>query len=386
MDVLVDTLIGVVVFVGATLGFFVGANALVSMTSPRWEQRLRPVVFLAPALIFLSFTLIVPTIRTAYLSFRNKRGDAGVGTKNYRGIFGDDRIFNLTGVGDIVTSRLFLLGLLVLAVGIGITLLRTIPTRRGVDLSAPLPFVSLSTAGALVVLAAVGSLRAVIWNNLFWVFWVTALSTVLGLAIAVLADRAKGESLAKSLIFMPMAISFVGASVIWRFVYAFTPGDDQFGLLNAVWVAAGGDAEAWIQQKPWNTMLLIVIMIWIQTGFAMVILSAAIKGVPAELTEAASVDGASELQVFWRVTVPQIRSTIAVVVTTLVITVLKIYDIVKVMTNGEFDTNVIANVMFDESFINRDYGTGSALAVLIFVSVVPLMVINMRRVRRAEAR
>jgi alpha-glucoside transport system permease protein len=202
----------------------------------------------------------------------------------------------------------------------------------------------------------------------------------------VLADRSRGESVAKSLIFMPMAISFVGASVIWRFVYAFTPaGKDQIGVVNAVWVGFGGEPQAWLQQSPWNTLFLIAIMIWIQTGFAMVVLSSAIKAVPTELSEAARVDGASEAQTFWRVTVPHIRSTLAVVVTTLVITVLKIYDIVKVMTNGEFSTSVIANEMFDQAFILRDYGRGSALAVILLIAVLPLMVVNVRRLRRGEA-
>jgi ABC-type sugar transport system permease subunit len=371
---------------GSVVGFRVwGRRPVPADRGYRLQERMRPTIFLAPALIFLGVTLIVPTIRTLYLSLRSKRGEDYVGTKNYREIFGDDRIFNLDGVGHIVTSRLFLVGAVIALAALVIVVARGTQTRRGVDLSSPFPFVSLSTAAALVLLAAVGSLRGVIWNNVFWVVFVTGFSTVLGLAIAVLADRSRGESLAKSLIFMPMAISFVGASVIWRFVYAFTPGGkDQFGLLNAAWVGLGGEPQTWTQQQPWNTMLLIVIMIWIQTGFAMVVLSAAIKAVPTELTEAARVDGASEVQTFWRVTVPQIRPTLAVVVTTLVITVLKIYDIVKVMTNGEFGTNVIANVMFDESFINRDYGTGSALAVLLFISVVPLMIINMRRVRRGE--
>jgi alpha-glucoside transport system permease protein len=264
-----------------------------------------------------------------------------------------------------------------------VALVRARSASREVDLGAPGPVLSMGTAAVLVVLAAVGSLRSVLWNNIYWVVLVTGVSTALGLAIAVLADRARGESVAKSLIFMPMAISFVGASVIWRFVYAFVPaGGDQIGILNGVWVAAGGDPQAWIQQVPWNTLFLIAIMIWIQTGFAMVVLSAAIKAVPVELTEAARVDGANDGQIFWRITVPQVRSTIAVVVTTLIITVLKVYDIVKVMTNGEFGTNVLANQMFDEAFINRNLGRGSALAVLLFVAVMPLMVLNVVRNRR----
>ncbi|QYG95404.1 sugar ABC transporter permease [Iamia sp. SCSIO 61187] len=228
-----------------------------------------------------------------------------------------------------------------------------------------------------------GALRGVIWNNLFWVVFVTGFATVLGLAIAALADRAAGESVAKSLIFLPMAISFVGASVIWRFVYAFVPArNDQIGLLNGVWVGLGGEPQAWIQDRPWNSLFLIFILIWIQTGFAMVLLSAAIKGVPHELIEAAEVDGATTGQIFWRVTLPSIRPTVIVVVTTLIVTVLKVYDIVKVMTNGEFGTSVIANEMFQEAFIARDLGVGSTLAVLLFMAVLPLMAANMWRVRR----
>jgi alpha-glucoside transport system permease protein len=263
--------------------------------------------------------------------------------------------------------------------------LRGTSSRRGIDMSAPLPVISLTGTAILVLLAMVGSLHGVIWNNVFWIAFVTALSTIFGLTIAVLADRSRGETVAKALIFMPMAISFVGASIIWRFVYFWSASGDQIGLLNAIWVGLGGTAQTWIGTRPWNDLFLIAIMIWIQTGFAMVVLSSAIKGVPTELLEAARVDGASEGQTFWRITVPHIRSTIAVVVTTLVITVLKVYDIVKVMTDGEFDTNVIANQMFNQAFLNNDYGLGSALAVVLFIAVVPIMVVNVRRLRQAEA-
>ncbi len=373
---------------GAALG--AGAGTLLGLRRPPTlarrraiARRLRPIVFLAPALAFLTVALVAPTIRTAYLSLRGRRGDELVGAENYRSIYHDRSIVTTDGIGDIFTSRLFLAAVVLLVVGVGVALVRARSTSRGLDLGAPGPVLSMGTAAVLVVLAAAGSLRAVLWNNIYWVVLVTGVSTALGLAIAVLADRARGESVAKSLIFMPMAISFVGASVIWRFVYAYTPpGRDQIGLLNGVWVAAGGDPQAWIQQVPWNTLFLIAIMIWIQTGFAMVVLSAAIKAVPVELTEAARVDGANDGQIFWRITVPQVRSTIAVVVTTLIITVLKVYDIVKVMTNGEFGTNVLANQMFDEAFINRNLGRGSALAVLLFVAVMPLMVLNVVRNRR----
>jgi ABC-type sugar transport system permease subunit len=346
-------------------------------------QRLRPAIFVAPALIFLTAALVIPTIRTVYLSLHNRRGSDFVGIDNFRAIFGDASIFTLDGAGDIPGSRLFLLGC---AVAVGALALAVIWSRvrgRDLDVTGPVPVVGGGLAFLLVMLALVGSLRAVLWNNFFWIVFVTGFSVVLGLAFAVLADRARAEPVAKSLIFMPMAISFVGASVIWRFVYAFTPtAHDQIGLLNAGWVAFGGSPQAWIQQRPWNTLFLIAIMIWIQSGFAMVLFSAAIKGVPGELLEAARVDGASPAQAFWRITLPQIRPTLGVVVITLVISVLKVYDIVKVMTNGEFGTNVIANQMYDAAFRNRDLGQGSALAVLLFIGVLPLMVFNIRRARR----
>jgi ABC-type sugar transport system permease subunit len=369
---------------GAALGGLVWARRPPSPARRRRiPQRLRPAIFLTPALIFLAASLVIPTIRTAYLSLRNRRGTDFVGIDNFRTVFGDSSIFTLEGAGDIVSSRLFLAGC---AVALGAVVLAAVRARarhRDFDVTGPVPVVGGGLAFLLLMLALVGSLRAVLWNNLFWIVFVTGFSVVLGLAIAVLADRARAEPVAKSLIFMPMAISFVGASVIWRFVYAFTPAaHDQIGLLNAGWVALGGEPQAWIQQRPWNTLFLIAIMIWIQTGFAMVLFSAAIKGVPDELLEAARVDGASPAQAFWRITLPQIRSTLGVVVITLVISVLKVYDIVKVMTNGEFGTNVIANQMYDEAFRNRDFGRGSTLAVLLFIGVLPLMVFNVRRARR----
>jgi ABC-type sugar transport system permease subunit len=338
-----------------------------------------------PVLLFVGITLVIPTMRTIYLSFRSRRSEEFVGTQNFRDILGDDRVISFAGLSDLMTGRLFLLASLVFLLGLGFTIVRGVSTRRGVDLSAPLPTLSLTGAAALVMLAMMGAFSGVIWNNVYWIVFVAGLATAIGLAIAMLADRARGESMAKSLIFMPMAISFVGASVIWRFVYAAEPaGRDQIGVLNAVWVNFGGDPQQWLQDQPWNSLFLIAIMIWIQTGFAMVILSAAIKGVPEELREAARVDGATESQTFWRVTLPHIRATIVVVVTTLVVTVLKVYDIVQVMTGGLHGTNVVANQMFDEVFQAGDYGRGSTLAVLLFVGVVPLMIVNVLRVRRQE--
>jgi alpha-glucoside transport system permease protein len=283
------------------------------------------------------------------------------------------------------------------------------------------------------------------------------MATTLGLAIAVLADRANYESLAKSLIFMPMAISFVGAGIIWRFMYIpRPPSKDQTGVLNSLWVALGkvsndstgtlvvlvilglfafgllflayrgwradetgvmygslftvlpilwliyrfigpglggfevlddGTIEAatviFTQEAPFNNVWLMVVLIWIQTGFTMVIFSAAIKAVPAELIEASKVDGATEKQTFWRVIIPQIAPTIGVVVTTLIVLVMKVFDIVKVMTNGNFDTQVIANEMWQRAFTELNFGLGSALAVVLFVAVLPIMYINIRRMQKA---
>ena len=372
--------------VGALLGAFVWARHPPPPDRAwRIPDRTRPVIFLAPAMFFLTITLVAPTIRTIYLSFRDKRSEETAGLENYRSLFGDRTVFTVEGWRDILTSRLFVIAVGIVVVAVVLVVVRARLERRSIDFTGPAPSGSLTVAAILAVLAGVSALTGVVWNNVFWLVLVTGFATLLGLAVAVLADRSKGESVAKSLIFMPMAISFVGASVIWRFVFAFTPaGKDQIGLLNAFWVGGGGAPQDWIRQVPWNNLFLIAIMIWIQTGFAMVVLSAAIKGVPSELIEAARVDGASEVATFWRVTLPQIRTTIAVVVTTLMITVLKVFDIVQVMTGGNNDTDVIANRMFSEVFVNRDNGRGSALAVLLFVVVLPLMVINVRRLQTEE--
>jgi alpha-glucoside transport system permease protein len=183
-----------------------------------------------------------------------------------------------------------------------------------------------------------------------------------------------------------MAISAVGASVIWKFIYNFKPsGTPQNGLLNAIWVALGNDPVGWlVENKPWNNFFLIVIMIWLVTGLAMVILSAAVKGVPGELLEAARIDGASEIRIFFGIIIPYIRGTIITITTTILIMVLKVFDIVFVMTNGQFDTQVIANRMFTEMFTFRDFGRGSAIAVLLLICVLPVMISNIRNLQKAK--
>ena len=220
-------------------------------------------------------------------------------------------------------------------------------------------------------------------NNLLWLVVVTSVTVFLGLVIAVLFDRIKLEPVAKSLVFLPMAISSVGASVIWRFIYAFQPaGRAQIGLLNAIHVALGGNPTGWLTKIPWNNFALIVIMIWLMTGFCMVVISAAVKNVPKELTEAARIDGANEFQIFIGITIPYIRGTLLTVATTMLIMVLKIFDIVYVMTRGNYDTEVIANRMYIEMFTFRNFGNGTALAVILFLAVAPAIWINVRNMRR----
>ncbi|MFO8034811.1 MAG: sugar ABC transporter permease [Candidatus Bipolaricaulota bacterium] len=220
-------------------------------------------------------------------------------------------------------------------------------------------------------------------NNALWVVFFTLLAVGLGLIIAVLVDRVRYERVAKSVIFLPMAISMVGASVIWKFIYAYRPaGAPQIGLLNAVVTSAGGEPQAWLIPEPWNTFAIIAVGVWIWTGFCMVVLSAALKNIPQQLLEAARIDGATEWQIFWKITLRLLGPTVAVVATTMVVFVLKIFDFVYVMTNGNFNTEVVANRMYKEMFLFGNTGRASALAVVLFILVIPMMVINIRRFRR----
>jgi len=225
-----------------------------------------------------------------------------------------------------------------------------------------------------------GEFRQSIYNNFLWLLVVPAAATFFGLIIAALTDRIWWGNIAKTLIFMPMAISFVGASVIWKFIYDFRPeGSEQIGLLNALVVYLGGSPEAWMTLPFWNNFFLMVILVWIQTGFAMVILSAALRGIPEETIEAAVIDGANGLQIFFKIMIPQIWGTIAVVWTTITILVLKVFDIVLAMTNGQWQSQVLANLMFDWMFRGGgDFGRGAAIAVVIMVLVIPIMIWNIR--------
>ncbi|MDO4718870.1 MAG: sugar ABC transporter permease [Propionibacteriaceae bacterium] len=219
------------------------------------------------------------------------------------------------------------------------------------------------------------SLRAFL-NTFLWVILVPTVSTIVGLLYAILIDGKKLEKLAKSLLFMPMAISFVGAGIIWKFMYDYKP---EVGLLNHIWTSLGGEPIRFLQDGPLNTLFLIVVMVWVQAGYAMVLLSAAIKAIPTDIVEAARLDGVSAWQMFRNITVPAIRPTLVVVITTIMIATLKIFDITQTMTGAKYDTQVLANMMYDQSFTHANNGTGSAMSVIIFLLVIPVIAFNVRQ-------
>lgn len=278
-------------------------------------------LYLGPALFFLGFYLVYPSIRTIYNSFFDARLANFVGPKNYLTAF--------TSPPMVTAFR----------------------------------------------------------NNLLWLVIFTFFSVGMGLVLAVLLDRVRYEALVKSIVFLPMAISYVAASVIWKFMYAYKPAVvTQIGLLNAIVVALGGKPVGWLIERPWiNNLALIAVGVWVWTGFCTVIISAAYKGIPKEMLEAARIDGANEWQVFLRITLPFLKSTLAMVTTTMIVFVLKVFDIVYVMTNGAHDTEVIANRMYKEMFLYQNYGLASAIAVILFLLIVPFIIINIRRFRAQEA-
>ncbi len=316
---LLIAVVALVVGVGGIWALFLTVDNLVAQLPIRARDFLRPYVFIAPAFLILLIYIIYPSIRTIGVSF-----------------------FDYTRGGT--------------------------PENFGLQ-----NYVSVFTDPALLI---------AIRNNVLWLIFVPLFSVSLGLVIAVLVDRVRWEKYAKSLIFLPMAISFVGAAVIWRFIYYFAVWGEQIGLLNAMVVGLGGEPVGWLRLEPWNNFFLIVIMIWLQTGFAMVILSSAVKGVPASLLEAARIDGAGEFRIFFQVIIPFVSGTILTVTTTIVILVLKIFDVVFVMTSGRFNTDVVANMMYNQMFRQGQYGRGAALAVIIFIAVTPVMIRNIRNLNK----
>lgn len=317
-------LVAVIVGVGGATGMFYFLNVFIEALPRRLGAGLIPYAFLMPGLSLVLLTLVYPTIQTIHYSFANRDSTAYVGLENYRTIFSD------------------------------------------------------------------GAFWLAITNNVLWIIVVPALTVVFGVIVAVLADKLSptGEKAAKGFIFLPMAISFVGASAIWvSLVYAYSPpGTAQTGLLNAVLTGVGGEPQAWlnISTGRLNSVMLMIILIWLQVGFAMILLSSAIKGVPEDTIEAARIDGANEVQIFWRVTIPQIKTTIITVYITVVILVMKVFDIVYVITNGAFKTEVIANLFFKEIFNNRQAGQAAAIVVVLLVAILPIMIYQVRTFRREE--
>jgi alpha-glucoside transport system permease protein len=225
----------------------------------------------------------------------------------------------------------------------------------------------------------------VLGNTALWVLVAPALATFIGLVYAVVVDHSRFEKFAKALVFLPMAISMVGASIIWKFVYEYRPeGVDQTGLLNQLLVWVGGTPTQFLLERPGNTLLLMVVLIWIQTGFSMTLLSASIRAIPTDIVEAARLDGLSGLGMFWRITIPSIRPALVVVLTTIAMTTLKAFDIVRTMTAGRYGTSVVANEFYEQSFRQQNAGMGAALAVLLFVIVIPVIIYNVRQMRLAE--
>lgn len=222
-------------------------------------------------------------------------------------------------------------------------------------------------------------------NMIKWLLVMVTGTVGIGLVFAVLVDRIKQEALAKSIIFMPMAISFVGAGVIWKFVYNYGTAQVQTGILNAMITGLGFKPVSWLSRMPLNTFMLIVVGVWMWTGFCMTLLSSAIKSIPEEIIEASRMDGATNFNIFTRIQVPIIAPTIVVVITTMVINVLKLFDIVYVMTGGNFGTNVIATRMYTEMYTNAQYGRGTAIAVILILFIIPFIVMNIRRFTKQEA-
>lgn len=330
------TIVAIVWGVGGVAMLYWVFNGIVERLPAQWSQRLQPFVFVGPAVAILVWYLALPVVRTFWLSLFGRDGPPK--DANILGALQSDAFVGIANYAAIFTERL---------------------------------------------------LQESFRNNLMWIIFGSTLSVVFGLVVAWLADRSKFERVSKSLIFLPMAISFVGASVIWNFMYEVAPADQpQIGVLNAIVVAFGGAPhpwDKWVAIAPWNNLFLIIIVVWLQTGFAMVLFSGALKSISEEILEAARVDGANEVQVFLRIMIPSILGTIITVWTTIVIFTLKIFDVVWVMTGGQFGTHVIATQFYRQSFTARNSGFGSAIAIVLLITVIPVLIYNLRQFRQQEA-
>jgi len=317
----VVAVVAIVWGVGGVALLYFVSNWLIEKLGDPWRARIQPFVFVGPAVAILFWYLAFPSLRTFYLSLFDRNGVNFVGLDNYIAVFTDRNMF---------------------------TAFRN--------------------------------------NVLLWIPFGALFTVVFGLLVAVLADRSKFDRVAKAFIFMPMAISMVGAGVIWNMMYAVNP---NVGMLNAIYTGlTGNDPIAWkasAELAPWNNLFLIVVMIWLQTGFAMTLFSAAIKGIPGDMLEAARVDGANEVQIFFKIMLPAISGTIITVATTVIIFTLKIFDVVMVMTGGQFGTQVIATQFYREYFTNQNAGFGLAIAIVLLIAVVPVMIYNLKQFNEREA-
>jgi alpha-glucoside transport system permease protein len=390
MIMAVALLVGVV---GVWIIFWM-VNDLADRLPALAHRRLRPWLFVGPAVLLLGVYLIYPVLNTAYTSLtEDVAALPEVVPQEFWAVDNIAADYLAAGVdsSEGVTFAGYLLNLdqLELArvrTSEGVLWLLVRPATIADDDGQPQRVFTITPFGLQNYRFAFTNpdMLVAFRNNVIWLLLGTTGSVALGLLIATTVDRVKREALAKSLIFMPLAISFVGASVIWRFVYAWQPpGRPQIGVLNAI-VTRLFDVEPipWMIESPLNTYGLILIMVWLQTGFAMVVFSAALKSIPNEFIEAARIDGAGEVQIFFRIVIPMIRGTLLTVTTTVFIAILKVFDIVYVMTSGRFETEVIANRMFVEMFTFRNFGRASTLAVILLVVVMPIMFLNIRNLRR----
>jgi len=335
-------IVAIVWGVGGFAALYWVFNGIVEKLPDVWSERLLPFVFVGPAMAILTWYLALPVYRTFWLS-----------------LFGRDGFAQ------------------------GFSPFKPWTWPAGVHSSE---FVGLAN---YVTTFTQDIFQIAIRNNLMWIVFGSTFSVGFGLLVAALADRSKFERVSKTLIFLPMAISFVGAGVIWRFMYVVRPvNQPQIGLLNAITVALGGTPhpwDKWVAIAPWNNLFLIIIVVWLQAGFAMVLFSAALKGIPEELLEAGRIDGANELQIFFRIMIPSIMGTIITTWTTIIIFTLKIFDVVWVMTGGQYGTHVIATLFYRQSFTARNSGAGSAIAIVLLVAVIPVMIYNLKQFRDQEA-
>jgi alpha-glucoside transport system permease protein len=324
LEKVLTALITVVIGLSASLALYWVLNKLAELLPGRLEGWIKPYLYILPAYAAIAFYLLYPAVQTVIYSFKDSLGRNWVGFENF---------------SKLLQSHGF---------------------------------------------------QQTLINTLLWMAVVPVATVILGLGVATLADRlgVRAENTVKTVIFMPMAISMVGAGTVWKFVYAYRPkGQDQIGLQNAIVTGAGGSPVPWLEQNQvhFNSFLLMIILLWAQVGFSMVLLSAAVKGVPGDTLEAARIDGAGERQLFFRVVVPQIKGTIITVLITTLIGVMKIFDIVYVMTNGNYNTNVVGNEFFNQMFTNFNQGRATAIVVILMVAVIPIMAYQVKHFRSEEA-